>query len=124
MTNNPSIMENYVGYIIGFLVSETGFGYPKDTTVSIKSPSTSKVYGKLPTTVSPEGNILAVNVDNPITLLIQTEVPQVIINTSTGGGIGAVLRPVINYVRVDPTQEPSTTDGSEDVIFVVDCVGK
>jgi hypothetical protein len=118
-------MENYIGIVIGFVVSETGFGYPKNTTVSIKSPSTSKVYGKFETVVTPEGNILSVNVNKPLPLLISTEVPQVVINSSTGGGIGAVLRPVINYVRIDPTQESEIFDvNDENVISVVDCVGK
>ncbi len=120
-----SVMENYIGIVIGFVVSETGFGYPKNTTVSIKSPSTSKVYGKFETVVTPEGNILSVNVNKPLPLLISTEVPQVVINSSTGGGIGAVLRPVINYVRIDPTQESEIFDvNDENVISVVDCVGK
>jgi hypothetical protein len=120
-----SVMENYIGIVIGFVVSETGFGYPKNATVSIKSPSTSKVYGKFETVVTPEGNILSVNVNKPLPLLISTEVPQVVINSSTGGGIGAVLRPVINYVRIDPTQESEIFDvNDENVISVVDCVGK
>lgn len=120
-----SVMENYVGTLIGFVVSETGFGYPQNTTVSIKSPSTSKVYGKFETIISPEGNILGVKVTTPLALLISTEIPKVVINTTTGGGIGAVLRPVINYVRIDPTQESNVFDVNDDtVISVVDCVGK
>ena len=120
-----SVMENHVGTLIGFVVSETGFGYPPKTTVSLKSPSTSKIYGKFETVISPEGNILSVNVDKALILLIPTEVPKVVINTTTGGGIVAVLRPVMNYVRVDPTEESSVFDSNDEtIISVIDCVGK
>jgi hypothetical protein len=50
--------------------------------------------------------------------ILDGQVPEVIINSETG--VGAVLVPVLKFVKVDPTKEP--TIDTRRLIQVVDCV--
>lgn len=124
----PTVMDGYEPEVVDVIVVEPGFGYPDDVQVCVASPSITTsngdqlVYACFETVVSPEGNILSVNVTRPVTGIEPTERPEIIINSEVG--IGAVLIPVVRYTRVDLTQEPPVVNNSGEVISVVDCVGK
>lgn len=97
----------YVGIITGGVVTDPGYGYDDDTTVTIGDCSADVTLGS-------DGEILEVDVSGYCPV---TGIPEVVINSQNGAG--AKIVPSISFVGIGSTQ---VQVGITTVIEVIDCV--
>lgn len=109
------VIDDYKCEISKIIVLDTGWGYSPNTTVSVGSCT-------FPVKLTSKGNIVQVFVTKTKCGLDCKRRPIAKINSAKG--VGAKLKVVMKYEKIDPTKPISTTDGSVEVVSVVDCIGK
>ena len=94
------------------VVINSGYGYNSTDTISVgNAVVTPKVLG---------GRLVGVDVVNGGSGF--TSIPEATINSATGQG--AIVKVVLRFVPLTGVTEVSLDDASDQIIFVVNCVGK
>jgi hypothetical protein len=102
--------EDVVGQLNSVQIVNTGIGYSEDDMIESEC-------GVLKPVLDGEGRIIGANIIS--SELGCTTLPDLSINSATG--VGAIIRPVMKYVR---RSEVNVSVPPEKVIRVVDCVSK
>ena len=113
--SNSQDGKTYVSELERIVVNNPGYGYPENTTISANGYTFTPVFGA-------NNGIVDVIVDKPIYF---NDLPEIEINTDIGGGVGAVLVPVLKFTEITSGNDPKLAAIDPTLIIkVVDCVQK
>lgn len=111
---NPLLNENVLPNITIIQVINGGTGYTNDDTVTTDNGGVWEVI------TGPGGTIIEILPTTKPAPILDSRIPDVIINSPTG--VGAILVPVFSFQKIDINKEP--TIDTRRIIQVVDCVQK